>query len=53
MAAWILQFVSGDSIPPPFPFEPATHVSKVKWLLAVAVLFYVWSLIRLVRTRGK
>jgi hypothetical protein len=53
MAAWILQFTLGDIPPPPFPFEPATHASKVKWLLAVAVLLYVWSLIRLVRTRGK
>ena len=53
MAAWILQFIPGDIPPLPSPFEPATHVSKVKWLLAVAVLFYVWSLIRLLRTRGK
>ena len=53
MAAWILQFIPGDIPSLPFPFEPATHVNKVKWLWAVAVLFYVWSLIRLVRAWGK
>ncbi len=50
MAARILQFIQGDIPTPPFPFEPPAHVSKVKVFLAVAVLFYVWSLIRLLRS---
>ncbi len=55
MAARILQFIPGDIPTPPFSFEPTAHVSKVKSLfLAVAVLFYVWSLIRLLRSgRGR
>jgi hypothetical protein len=54
MAAGILQSIPGDIPTPPFPFQPAAHVSKVKWLLAIAVLFYVWSLIRLLRSgRGQ
>ena len=53
MAGWILQFIPGDIPPPQFPLQPTAHTSKVKLFLAVAVLFYVWSLIRLLRTRGK
>lgn len=55
MAAWILQFIPGGYPTPPFPCEPAAHFSKVKSLfLAAAVLFYVWSLIQLVRSgRGQ
>lgn len=53
MAGWILQIIPGDIPPLLSPFEPATHASKAQWFLAVAVLFYVWSLIRLLRTRGK
>ncbi len=55
MAVWILQFIQGDIPTPAVPFEPAAHVSKVKSLfLVAAVLFYVWSLIRLLRSgRGR
>ena len=53
MAGWILQVIPGDIPTPPFALQPTAHTSKVKLFLAAAVLFYVWSLIRLVRTRGK
>ena len=52
MAVWILQFIPGD-IPTP-PFEPTAHVGKVQLFLAAApVLLYVWSSIRLLRSRRR
>jgi len=55
MAAWILQFIPRGIPTPPFPFEPAASVSKVKsLLLAAAVLLYLWSLVRFLRSgRGR
>jgi len=50
MAVWILQFIPGG-IPTPL-FEPTAHGSKVNSFLAAAsVLLYVWSSIRLLRSR--
>ncbi len=55
MAARILQFIPGGIPTPPLPFEPTAHVSKVKLVLAAAaILLYVWSLIRFLRSgRGR
>lgn len=51
MAARILQFISGCIPTLPLPFQPTAQASKVKLLLAAAVLLFVWSLIRLLRSR--
>lgn len=54
MAVGILQSSAGGVPIPPLLFQSAGQASKVKGLLAAAVvLVFVWSLIRLLRGRRR